>query len=86
MSEPIDGNATGHAERIADLEEGMRAMKELLLLYCHIAFRDGFRAGITYVPDHWNYEAETQASAWVAERSAKFESDMAEITAEPKEA
>jgi hypothetical protein len=79
MTGPIDGYATDLDARITALEKEREALKTIALLYCQIAFRDGFRAGVLFVPDAWNAEAHEQSVAWVAERKERLEADLADL-------
>lgn len=60
-------------------------LRELAMLYLVIAFRDGFRAALMWIPDAWNGEAHIQAMQWVNERRQQITVDLAEPPPEPKD-
>jgi hypothetical protein len=77
MSGPIDGYASGLDARITALEVENQHLRELALLYCQIAFREGFRAALMWVPDQWNAEAHIQSIDWVHARRERMTADLA---------
>jgi hypothetical protein len=65
-------------ERIATLEYENARLRELSMLYLQIAFREGFRAAVMWVPDQWSGEAHGLSSQWVAETAAEIAKNLAD--------
>jgi hypothetical protein len=64
--------------RNAELEAENDRLRELTMLYLQIAFREGFRAALLWVPDQWNAEAHILSTNWVNERRQQITVDLAE--------